>query len=173
MVLVFISSVLTSLGHASCPNFMCAVCFQATQLCVCACMCVCVYVRVKHFFSPVCARGTDSLRAEGRGGGQCERRVRRKLCEVSDISPTNPAGCETSQRSDLTSPPGIHSFFLSLLLFFSLSLSLGSQICFFFLSLSEHAEMPHECVCKNEKHMGSVERNTLPSLQKTNVGFSR
>lgn len=111
MVLVFICSVLCPWGMLAAQTF-CAVCFL---------VCVCVCLRKRETFSPrVCVKGIyfpylcDEERARGMRAGKRDTE-RGELCEVSDISPTNPAGCETSQLSDLTSLRGIHSFFLSLL----------------------------------------------------------
>lgn len=88
---------------------------------------------------------------------------RGKLCEVSHISHTRPAGCETSQLSDLACLRGILSFFLSCFYPSSSVLSFGILFC-------ENAEMSHECVWQNEKHMGSLEELT-DSLLNANVSF--
>lgn len=108
MVLVFISSVL---GACWLPKLFVRSVFK--------CVCVCVYVSARHFLF-VCVNGIYFLyfcgmKAERRNASEKTRyRESKKCCEVLDISPTNPAGCETSQLSDLTSLRGIHSFFLSL-----------------------------------------------------------
>lgn len=98
------------LGHVSGPNFLCGLFFK--------CECVCVYAGVRHLL-PVCVEGIFSAAKE-----KTRYRDRGNLCGVFDISPTNPAGCETSQLSDLTSLQGIRPFFLSLFSLPSFLLSL-------------------------------------------------
>lgn len=162
MVLVFICSVLCPWGMLAAQTF-CAVCFL---------VCVCVYASVRHFL-PVCVwrEYISRICVMKKERGECEQEneIQREVNSVRSPILVPLTRLVVKQASSL-----IWHLYGEYTLSFYLS-SPRRRPAFFPLSLwfffpLKNAEMPHECVWKNEKHMGSVEK-LAASPQNANVGF--